>query len=348
MAEPVLRVRGVTKHFGLSSGLPFLRRQGVIQALENVSFDLGAGETLGIVGESGSGKSTLARTLMLLERPTAGQALYEGRDIFTMAPAEVRALRREIQMVFQDPWASLNPRRTICDAISEGWVVHPGIVAPQEHRRRVAELLDLVGLNPSALDNYPSEFSGGQRQRISIARALALNPSVLILDEAVSALDVSVQAQVLNLLVAIQKRLGIAYIFISHDLAVVRHLAQRVGVMYMGRMAEIGPASALYDRPTHPYTQALLSAMPADDDDGGGERIILEGEVPNPAEPPSGCRFRTRCWRAAAVCADQEPELADADERDLRVACHFPTRGSGAASTIPSRPELTPLPRGLS
>lgn len=262
MPDPILSVRHVGKTFASVTGLPFRRQVHRIDAVKDVSFDLHAGETFAIVGESGSGKSTLARMLMLLERPSSGQAVFEDQDIFQLAPKDLRKLRRHIQMVFQDPWASLNPRRTIEETLSEGWIVNPGLVEKLNFRREAQTLLDTVGLGSAALEKYPAEFSGGQRQRIAIARALALSPRILILDEAVSALDVSIQAQILNLLSEIQSERGIAYLFISHDLSVVRHVSHRVGVMYLGDLVELAPTEQVFARPEHTYTQKLLASMP--------------------------------------------------------------------------------------
>lgn len=322
--DVVLRADELIKHFRLSRGLSARRSSGAVRAVDGVSFELRAGETLGLVGESGCGKSTLARLLLRLEEPTAGAAYYRGRDIFRMSPREVRAFRRRVQLVFQDPYSSLNPRMTVRELISEGWEIHGGIVDRRSRARRARELLELVGLDPEDLNRYPHQFSGGQRQRIGIARVLALNPDVVICDEPVSALDVSVQAQIINLLKSLQDEFRIAYMFISHDLAVVRHIADRVAVMYLGKIVEIGDPVAVYERPTHPYTQALLSAVPVPNPHrrGGAERIILRGDVPSPANPPSGCRFRTRCWKAQKLCEDEVPALVERGF-DHPSACHF-------------------------
>jgi oligopeptide transport system ATP-binding protein len=328
MDEPILDVRGLVKHFSTGRGLSFKKDTNVVKAVDGVSFSLRPGETLGLVGESGCGKSTVARTLLRLEEPTAGSALFRGQDVFTASPRELKEVRRRLQVIFQDPYASLNPRMTVEDIISEPWVIHPDVVVRAERGDKVRALLESVGLRREHAERYPHEFSGGQRQRIGIARAIALDPEVLICDEPVSALDVSVQAQVINLLMEIQERLGIAYVFIAHDLSVVRYISHRVAVMYLGRIVEIGTEEQVYNRPLHPYTKALLSAetpLNFDPDRPKPARIILQGEVPSPANPPSGCRFRNRCWKAQAVCAEEAPVLSDAAaEAGHSVACYFP------------------------
>ncbi|OZG29303.1 dipeptide/oligopeptide/nickel ABC transporter ATP-binding protein [Williamsia sp. 1138] len=304
----VLEVRDLTKTFKVPAG-----KDGKTQlrALDGISLDLARGETLGLVGESGCGKSTLARTLMMLERPDDGTVSWDDVDPYTLGSKDMLALRRRVQMVFQDPYASLNARMTAAEIVSEPWRTHKTLYKSKRDRAaRVRELLHLVGLRPSDEHRSPQEFSGGQRQRLGIARALALNPSVVICDEPVSALDLSVQAQVLNLLNDLQKELGISYIFISHDLSVVRHVADRVAVMYLGRIVETGPTETVFDKPLHPYTEALMSAAPTLDPSTRRTRIILEGEVPSPLNPPSGCRFRTRCMHATAECAESAPPVA--------------------------------------
>jgi oligopeptide transport system ATP-binding protein len=322
--EPVLEVRDLVKHFPVRVGVLFKHTIGHVRAVDGVSFDLHRGETLGVVGESGCGKSTLAQVLMRLEPPTSGSARYEGRDIFAMRGAELRKLRRSIQIVLQDPYTSLNPRMTVGDIVGEPFEIHPEVAPKGSRAAKVRELLDVVGLNPEHLNRYPHQFSGGQRQRIGIARALALRPAVVICDEPVSALDVSIQAQVMNLLGELQSDLGLSYVFIAHDLSVVRHLSDRVAVMYLGKIVEVGTEEQIYAQPMHPYTQALLSAVPVADPTVRGQRqvIRLEGDVPSPVDPPSGCRFRTRCWKAQEICADSEPELV-VRGGGHPSACHF-------------------------
>ncbi len=322
--EPLLSVQNLVKHFPITQGIIFRKRIGEVRAVEDVSFDLYRGETLALVGESGCGKSTISNTLLRLEEPTSGKAIYKGRDIFTLSRKELRELRREIQVIFQDPYASLNPRMTVGDIVTEPWEIHRVGGPPKSQRRRAGELLERVGLSADHLNRYPHQFSGGQRQRIGVARALALNPEVIICDEPVSALDVSVQAQVINLLEQIQSELGISYIFIAHDLSVVRHISERVTVMYLGKVMEIGDEKDIYERPAHPYTQALLSAVPIPDPRmrDTRERIILQGDLPSPANPPSGCVFRTRCWKAQDICAQEVPELKDRGQGHPS-ACHF-------------------------
>lgn len=290
MSEPILEVRDLVKHFPIRRGVVFQRTIGHVRAVDGVSFDLNRGETLGIVGESGCGKSTLAQVLMRLENPTSGSASFEGRDMFALQGSELRDWRRNMQVVLQDPYTSLNPRRTVGDIVGEPFEIHPEVAPKGDRVRKVQELLDVVGLNPEHIHRYPHQFSGGQRQRIGIARALALKPKVIVCDEPVSALDVSIQAQVMNLLGELQSEFGLSYIFIAHDLGVVRHLSDRVGVMYLGKMVEIGTDEQIYEHPQHPYTQALLSSVPVPDPSARGQRevIRLSGDVPSPANPPSG------------------------------------------------------------
>ncbi|MFF7264793.1 ABC transporter ATP-binding protein [Streptomyces sp. NPDC008159] len=310
--EPILEVSGLVKHFPLTQGVLFKKQVGAVKAVDGVDFTLGAGETLGIVGESGCGKSTVAKMLVNLERPTAGSIKYKGEDITRLSGRALKAVRRNIQMVFQDPYTSLNPRMTVGDIIGEPYDIHPEVAPKGDRRRKVQELLDVVGLNPEYVNRYPHQFSGGQRQRIGIARGLALRPEIIVADEPVSALDVSVQAQVINLLERLQGEFGLSYVFIAHDLSIVRHISDRVGVMYLGRIVEIGRDAEIYDHPTHPYTQALLSAVPVPDPEAREhrERIILFGDVPSPTNIPSGCRFRTRCWKAREKCEREVPLLA--------------------------------------
>jgi oligopeptide transport system ATP-binding protein len=321
----VLEVRDLVKHFPIRVGVLFKRTIGHIKAVDGVSFDLHQGETLGVVGESGCGKSTLAKMLMNLEKPTSGSVRYKGKDVFKLSAAEQRRLRRNIQLVMQDPYTSLNPRMTVGDIIGEPYDIHPDVAPRGSRRAKVRELLDVVGLNPEHINRYPHQFSGGQRQRIGVARALALNPEIIVCDEPVSALDVSIQAQVMNLLERLQNEFSLSYIFIAHDLSVVRHLADRVAVMYLGKIVELGTDVEIYDRPTHPYTQALLSAVPVPDPTVRNKKAIirLEGDVPSPADPPSGCRFRTRCWKAQEICAEQEPALVARERSAHPSACHF-------------------------
>jgi oligopeptide transport system ATP-binding protein len=321
-AAPVLTATRIVMDFAVNSGR-WGRTKQHVRAVDDISFELHAGETLGIVGESGSGKSTLARVLMGLERPTSGSASLCGEELFTSSRDGVHRARRIMQMVFQDPYSSLDPRMSVFELVSEPWTIHQNVVAPQDRRAKAAELLIKVGLDPSDMNKIARAFSGGQRQRIGIARALALSPSVLILDEPVSALDVSIQAQIIELLRDLQDDFGLAMIFIAHDLAVVRSLAHRVAVMYLGRIVETGLADDVYERPRHPYTRALLSSVPALRHERTTTRIKLVGEIPSAIDPPSGCRFRTRCWKAQAVCAEDAPPLV-ADDKTQEVACFFP------------------------
>ena len=324
-SEAILEVRDLVKHFPLTQGIVLKRQVGSVKAVDGVSFDLQRGETLGLVGESGCGKSTLAKLLMVLERPTSGSVTYGGRDIYKLPRGELRRLRRQIQIVLQDPYTSLNPRMTVGDIVGEPFEIHPEVAPRGDRRRKVQELLDVVGLNPEYINRYPHQFSGGQRQRIGIARGLALRPEIIICDEPVSALDVSVQAQVMNLLDDLQNEFGLSYIFIAHDLSVVRHISDRVAVMYLGKIVEIGTESDIYEHATMPYTQALLSAVPVPDPSqrGQGHEIILQGDVPSPANPPSGCHFRTRCWKAQDLCAQEDPPLVVRPTSAHPSACHF-------------------------
>ncbi len=322
--EPLLRARGLVKHFPITRGIIFQRKIGAVRAVDGVSLEIARGETLGIVGETGCGKSTTARLLMRLLEATAGEIRFDGRDITHVRGAALKAVRRELQMVFQDPHSSLNPRKTIGSIIAEPFAIH-GLMREQgERKREVQRLMETVGLNPEHYNRYPHEFSGGQRQRIGVARALALSPKLLIADEPVSALDVSIQAQVLNLLRDLQRRLGLTVVFIAHDLSVVRHMCDRVAVMYLGKIVESGPNEPLFEFPRHPYTGALMAAVPlADPTLHGSERRLLSGDVPSPANPPRACRFHTRCPKAQQLCSTQEPQLEDKGSGTL-VACHYP------------------------
>ena len=332
--DALLRVEGLVKHFPLTQGIVFKKTVGQVRAVDGVSFTLATGETLGLVGESGCGKSTVSKLLMALEKPTGGRVFYKGQDVTDLSGKELRRLRRNIQIIFQDPYSSLNPRMTVGDIVSEPWEIHSDVVAPKDRNRRTRELLERVGLNPDFVNRYPHQFSGGQRQRIGIARALALKPEIIICDEPVSALDVSVQAQVVNLLEELQDEFGLAYIFIAHDLSVVRHISDRVAVMYLGAIVEIGTEDDIYEKTSHPYTQALLSAVPVLDPTARSQkkRIMLTGDVPSPANPPSGCRFRTRCWKAQDICATEPPELVERGQGHP-VACHFAESVQIVAST---------------
>ncbi|MFI6325760.1 ABC transporter ATP-binding protein [Nonomuraea sp. NPDC050556] len=323
--EKILEVRDLVKHFPLTQGIVLKRQVGAIKAVDGLSFDLHRGETLGVVGESGCGKSTLAKLLMALERPTAGSVMINGKDMARARGGDLKRMRRNIQMVMQDPYTSLNPRMTVGDIIGEPYDIHTEVAPKGDRRRKVQDLLEVVGLNPDHINRYPHQFSGGQRQRIGIARGLALQPEIIVCDEPVSALDVSIQAQVINLLERLQNEFNLAYIFIAHDLSVVRHISDRVAVMYLGKIVELGKDTEIYDRPAHPYTQALLSAVPVPnpEDRELRERIILQGDPPSPANPPSGCRFRTRCWKAQEICAEEEPLLQIRPGTSHESACHF-------------------------
>ncbi|WP_181793061.1 ABC transporter ATP-binding protein [Streptomyces sp. WELS2] len=350
-AEPLLEVSGLVKHFPVKGGFPVKRTVGAVQAVDGLDLTVHAGESFGLVGESGCGKSTTGRLITRLLEPTGGTITYRGRDISHATRRQLAPIRSEIQMIFQDPYSSLNPRQTVGKIISGPMEIN-GIDPEGGREKRVRELLEIVGLNPEHYNRFPHEFSGGQRQRIGVARALALEPKLIVADEPVSALDVSIQAQVVNLLQKVQKELGIAFVFIAHDLAIVRHFSQRVAVMYLGKIIEMGDRDSIYTRPRHPYTHALLSAVPEVTLTGEGEaprreRIRLAGDVPSPISPPSGCRFRTRCWKAQDRCATEEPPLVRlSGNRDGHLtACHFPEDPStGArAEDIVLDPALTAL-----
>jgi oligopeptide transport system ATP-binding protein len=320
MSEILLSVKNLKKHFPIRTGM-FSRVTGAVKAVDDVSFDVYAGETLGIVGESGCGKSTTGRTIMRLHEVTDGQVTFEGKELTTLSENEMRKMRKDIQMVFQDPYASLNPRHTIEKILEEPLIVH-GIGDAKERKARVREYLELVGLSAYHAKRYPHQFSGGQRQRIGIARALMTNPKLIIADEPVSALDVSIQAQVLNLMQKLQKDFNLTYIFIAHDLGVVRHISNRVGVMYLGKMVELAQSEDVYAEPLHPYTQALLSAVPVPDPEFQGDQMLLKGDIPSPANPPSGCTFHTRCPFATDICKEKVPQFFEAKPGHY-VACHL-------------------------
>ncbi|MDT0342504.1 ABC transporter ATP-binding protein [Streptomyces litchfieldiae] len=338
---PLMTVEGLVKHFPVKGGFPVRRTVGAVKAVDGLDFTVHQGESFGLVGESGCGKSTTGRLLARLLEPNAGRITYRDRDITHASRRGLAPVRSEIQMIFQDPYSSLNPRQTVGTIIGGPMEIN-GIEPPGGREARVRELLATVGLNPEHYNRFPHEFSGGQRQRIGVARALALEPKLIIADEPVSALDVSIQAQVVNLLRRVQRELGIAFLFIAHDLAIVRHFSQRIAVMYLGKIVELGDRASIYERPRHPYTHALLSAVPEmalAPEDGEGprpprERIRLQGDVPSPTDPPSGCRFRTRCWKAEAKCAAEEPPLVrlPGNAEGHLTACHFPEEGTTAAA----------------
>jgi len=319
----LLRVENLVKHFPITKGILIQKQVGAVHAVDGVSFNILQGETLGLVGESGCGKTTTGRAILQLHKPTSGHVFFEGEDLVTMRAESLRRMRRKMQMIFQDPYASLNPRMTVGEIVGEPLIIH-NLASKKEAEERVQQLLRLVGLNPSYSNRYPHEFSGGQRQRIGVARALALQPSLIICDEPISALDVSIQAQVVNLLEDLQEQFNLTYLFIAHDLSMVRHISTRVAVMYLGVIVELAARDELYTNPLHPYTQALLSAVPIPDPvaEEVRQRIILQGDVPSPVNPPSGCRFRTRCPLAAKICAEVKPEFREVSPGHF-VACHM-------------------------
>jgi oligopeptide transport system ATP-binding protein len=323
VTEPLLKATGLQKHFPVRRGL-LQRKVGAVQAVDGLDFEVQAGETLSLVGESGCGKTTTGRLLTRLIEPTDGSIVFDGRDISHMGQGALRPLRRDIQMIFQDPYSSLNPRHTVGTIVGAPYEIQ-GVKPPGGVKKAVQELLELVGLSPEHYNRYPHEFSGGQRQRVGIARTLALRPKLIVADEPVSALDVSIQAQVVNLLEDLQDELGLTYVLIAHDLSVVRHVSDRVAVMYLGKIMEIGDRTQVYERPMHPYTVALLSAVPIPDPTRTTkrERILLTGDVPSPLNPPPACRFHTRCWKAQEICSVETPPMVEL-EPGHRVACHFP------------------------
>jgi len=331
----LIEVRDLVKHFPIKRGIILQRQVGAVKAVDGVSFDVVQGETLGIVGETGCGKSTTARLLCRLMDPTSGTITFDGRAVSGQKGDDLKALRRDMQMVFQDPYSSLNPRKTVGSIIAEPFVIHGLHDGSGERKRRVQDLMDRVGLNPEHYNRYPHEFSGGQRQRIGVARAVALEPKLLIADEPVSALDVSIQAQVLNLLHELQRELGLTLVFIAHDLSVVRHMCDRVAVMYLGKVVELAPSDVLYTSPRHPYTGALLSAVPVPDPTGAKrERQLLTGDVPSPANPPAACRFHTRCPKAQPLCSQDEPMLERKAGGSV-AACHYPLTDEEVADRLP-------------
>jgi peptide/nickel transport system ATP-binding protein/oligopeptide transport system ATP-binding protein len=335
MSEALVEVRDVVKHFPITSGIVLQKQVGAVHAVDGVSFDVLRGETLGIVGETGCGKSTTARLITRLLRPTSGTVSFEGRDISHMGRGEIKPLRKEMQMIFQDPYSSLNPRKTVGSIIAEPFKIHGLKEGRGERKRAVQELMEQVGLNPEHFNRYPHEFSGGQRQRIGVARALALRPKLIIADEPVSALDVSIQAQILNLLRDLQRDLGITLVLIAHDLSVVRHMCDRVAVMYLGKIVELADSETLYTRPRHPYTGVLLSAVPVPDPEltAARRRQIPGGDVPSPTNPPPACRFHPRCPKVQQICREDEPLLSPKDSGAL-AACHFPLTDNEAAERL--------------
>jgi oligopeptide/dipeptide ABC transporter ATP-binding protein len=342
----LLEIEHVSKHFPIKQGVLVDREVGCVRAVDDVTLAVISGETLGLVGESGCGKSTLCRTALMLLEPSAGTIRFAGREIQGLSTGELRAVRRDVQMVFQDPYASLNPRKRVGQIVGEPFAIH-GVAEGEERNRRVQGLLERVGLSPEHFNRYPHEFSGGQRQRIGIARALALQPKLIIADEPVSALDVSIQAQIINLLEDLQGEFGLTYLIVAHDLSVVRHVSDRIAVMYLGKLVELAPAAELYEKPVHPYTVALLSAVPIPDPrvNAAREPLVLEGDVPSAADPPPGCRFHTRCPWATEICSQVEPPLTDYGNGHI-AACHHPQNVSADEIAAATRSPASPLSAG--
>ena len=347
MAEPLLELSHVVKRFPVTRGVVFRREVAAVPAVDDISFAIAPGETMGLVGETGCGKTTAAKLTVRLIEPTSGSIRFEGEDVTAARGAALKRLRRQVQIVFQDPYSSLNPRRTVGSIIAEPLIIHDVAAGPADRRARVRELMDQVGLSPEHYNRYPHQFSGGQRQRIGIARALALNPRLIVLDEPVSALDVSIQAQVINLLRDLQEELGLSYLLVAHDLSVVRHASDRIAVMYLGKLMEVGPAKQLFERPVHPYTLSLYSAVPVPDPSEGRarERIVLRGDPPSPSDPPPGCRFHTRCPYATEICRDSEPPLTRYPDGRI-AACHHPQNVSPDELGAATRSEASPLSAG--
>jgi peptide/nickel transport system ATP-binding protein/oligopeptide transport system ATP-binding protein len=345
VSEPLVEVRELVKHFPLSRGVVFKRQVGAVRAVDGISFDVQEGETLGLVGESGCGKSTTARLITRLLEPTSGSIRFQGQELAHLSRAQLKPLRRDVQMIFQDPYSSLNPRKTVGSVIAEPFAIHGLLPGEGARKRAVQELMEQVGLNPEHYNRFPHEFSGGQRQRIGVARAIALKPRLIIADEPVSALDVSIQAQILNLLRDLQRDLGLTLVFIAHDLSVVRHMCDRVAVMYLGKIVERADADDLYAHPRHPYTGALMSAVPVPSPTHtrGRKGRVLAGDVPSPTNPPPACRFHTRCPKCQEICTIEEPPLEPKEGGNV-AACHFPLSDAEAAERLPGGMEFVPRP----